>query len=303
MAVYEQSYQPWSGRFTGRARRVWAMVRPGLAQPFGNLWILLVVLFAWVLVAVWLLILLMVAQAAARSDEAAALTKVAFALGNNIYREQFFNNPFFSMILMVLSVAAGAGLVARDFRSRALLLYFSGAITRADYVAGKFLTLAIFLLSVTLGPALLLFLGQWAMGTERLTAGDRLRDLLAITLHSLILVVPMSAAVLACSALTRRAYVAGILWAGFFFASQAMSQILSQTLDEEWCRLLSWTNLTAHLGNLCYATREIKAGLFTGPPARALAYGWAEPLAILSGLTVVSLGIVCWRVRRVDAAE
>ncbi len=303
MAVYDQSYRPWSGTYTGRAARIWAMVRPGLVQPFKNIWILLVVLFAWVLVAVWLLILLMVAQAAARSQEAAALSKVAFALGNNIYREQFFNNPFFSMILMVLSVAAGAGLVARDFRHRSLLLYFSRAITRADYVAGKLLALALFLLFVTLGPALLLFLGQWAMGTERVTLGDRLGDLLAITLHSLILVVPMSAAVLACSALTKRAYVAGILWASFFFAGQAFSQILSETLDEEWCRLLSWTNLTSHLGNLCYPVREVRAGLLTGPSVRVLQCGWAEPLALLAGVTVLSLGIVAWRVRTVDAAE
>jgi ABC-type transport system involved in multi-copper enzyme maturation permease subunit len=297
MAVYDQSYMPWSGPYTGRAARVWAMVRPGLVQPFRNVWILIVIILAWVLVAVWLMILLLVAQAAARSQEAAHLSKMAFALGNNIYREQFFNNFWFSMILMVLSVSAGAGLISRDLKHHAELIYFSRAMSRADYVAGKFLTLALFLLFVTLGPALLLFAGQAAMGAEKLTTGQRLADLGAITLHSLVIVVPMTAVVLACSALTKRPYVAGILWAGFFFASQAFSRILSQGLDEPWCGLLSWTNLTSHLGNLCYPSRPVKAGLFTGPSVQVLPYGWAPPFFVLAGLTAASLGLVLWRVR------
>jgi len=297
MAVYDQSYLPWSGSYTSRPARVWAMVQPGLVQPFRNVWILIVVILAWVLVAVWLMILLLVAQAATRSQEAAHLSKMAFALGNNIYREQFFNNFWFSMILMVLSVSAGAGLISRDLRHNAELLYFSRAMTRADYLAGKFLTLAIFLLFVTLGPALLLFGGQTAMGAEKITTGQRLADLGAITLHSLIIVIPMTSVVLACSSLTKRPYVAGILWAALFFASQAFSRILAQGLEADWCGLLSWTNLTSHLGNLCYPSRPIKAGLFTGPSVQVLPYGWREPFFILAGITAASIGIVLWRVR------
>ena len=116
------------------------------------------------------------------------------------------------MILMVLSATVGASLIARDVRHRALLMYFSRSITRADYLLGKFLSLVVFLLIVTLGPGLLLFLGQLGMSQERLTFGQRMGDLLAITLHSLILTVPMSSVVLAFSSLTKRTYLAAILW-------------------------------------------------------------------------------------------
>ena len=77
----------------------------------------------------------------------------------------------YSMILMVLSATVGASIISRDVRHRALLMYFSRSITRADYLLGKFLALVLFLLLVTLGPGLLLFLGQLGMSQERLTFG------------------------------------------------------------------------------------------------------------------------------------
>jgi ABC-2 type transport system permease protein len=294
MAVYDQSYQPWSGTYAGRFSRIWALVRPGLTAPFRSFWILIVVILAFMVVAGWLMILFAVA---------ASQMPQIFALGNNIYRENFYNTFIFSTILAVLSATVGASLVSRDLRHNALLMIFSRAVTRGDYVAARFLTLVLFLLLVTLGPGLLLFLGQIGMGTENLTAVQRLADLGSITLHSLILVVPMSAAVLACSSLTKRAAVAGILWAAIFFSSAGFSEILSTALHEDWCGLLSWTNLTAHLGNHVYQARPVQAGLLSGPQAPALRTGLWEPILILASVTVLSLGIVRWRVRSVEAGE
>ncbi len=294
MAVYDQSYAPWSGPYAGRPARIWALVRPGLAAPFRSFWILVVVILAFMIVAGWLLILFAVA---------ASQMPPIFALGNNLYRESFFNNFFFSTILSTLSATVGASLISRDLRHNALLMIFSRAITRGDYVAAKFLTLSLFLLLVTLGPGLLLFLGQIGMGTEKLSAGQRLADLGSITLHSIIMVVPMAAAVLACSSLSKRAYVAGILWAAIYFSSTGFSEILSSTLHEDWCGLLSWTNLTAHLGNYAYQARPVKAGLLGGAQAPVLKCGWGTPLLILASVTAASLGIVRWRVRSVEAGE
>ena len=83
---------------------------------------------------------------------------------------------------------------------------------------------------------------------------------------------------------------------------------LTDTLDptalhEDWCGLLSWTNLTAHLGNHVYQARPVQAGLLSGPQAPALRTGLWEPILILASVTVLSLGIVRWRVRSVEAGE
>jgi hypothetical protein len=133
------------------------------------------------------------------------------------------------------------------------------------------------------------------MASETLTVGDRARDLLGIFLHSLVLVVPMAAASLAFSSLTKRPYLAAILWATLFFSSWIFSGILLGSVRKDWCRMISWANLASHLGNLCYPQRKAAAAL--------LPYGWGWPLGILASITVVSLAVAWHRVRSVEAGE
>jgi hypothetical protein len=286
VAIYDQSYTPWTGTYTPRWQRVRAMIAMEIAQPFRNLWILILVLLAFTIVGSWLLLLFY----------ASSLQILpSYVTGNRIYREGFYNFPLFPMILMALSATVGASMIARDVRHQALVMYFSRSITRLDYLIGKFLALVLFLLIVTLGPGLLLWGGQIGMGQEKITWGQRLGDLLAITLHSLILTVPTSAVVLAFSSLTKRTYVAAILWTSLFFSSLTFSTILEGVLDEKWPKLLSWANLTAHLGDLCYPAR--------GPSTRILECGWIPPLCILLSITVLSLSVVWHRLRSTEGAE
>lgn len=286
MAIYDQSYTPWTGTYASRAARVRAMIAMELAQPFANRWILIIILLAFMIVGSWLLILFL-----ATSSQIIP----PFAIGNRIFREGFYQHPLFSMILMVLSATVGAALISRDVRHRALLMYFSRSITRADYLVGKFLSLVLFLLIVTLGPGLLLFVGQLGMSQERFTFGERMSDLLAIVLNSLILTVPMSAVVLAFSSLTKRTYLAAMLWVGFYFLSASMAPTLTFALKADWPKMLSWPNLTAHLGDLCFSQR---AG--TTP---ILDCGAWPPLLILAAATVGSLALVWRRLRSTEGEE
>lgn len=286
MAIYDQSYTPWTGTYASRAARIRAMIGMELALPFRNTWILIIVLLAFSIVLSWLLVLFLITS---------AQVPPLFAVGNRIYREGFLNNPMFSMILMVLAATVGASLIARDVRHRALLMYFSRSITRSDYLVGKFLSLVLFLLFVSFGPALLLFFGQIGMSQERLTTGQRLADLGSITLHSLILTIPMSAVVLAFSSMTKRTYLAAILWIIFYFLSSTLSPTLTFALKSDWPKMLSWPNLTAHLADLCYAQRT------TSTPI--LDCGAWPPLLILGGITVISLALVWRRLRSTETEE
>ncbi len=286
MAIYDQSYMPWTGTYTSRAARIRAMIAMELALPFRNTWVLIVVLSSFAIVGSWLLVLFLITS---------SQVPPMFALGNQIYREGFFNNPLFSMILMVLSATVGASLISRDVRHRALLMYFSRSITRMDYLLGKFLALVLFLLFVTLVPGLVLYMGQLGMGQERLSAGERLGDLGSIILHSLILTVPMSAVVLAFSSVTKRTYLAAILWVIFYFLSTTLSPTLVFALKTDWPKMLSWQNLTAHLGDLCYVQR--------GPPNHVLDCGAWPPLLILGAATGLSLALVWRRLRSTETEE
>src|SRR5881296_168777 len=121
MAIYEQSYQPWSGTYGSRAGRIWAMVRLEITQPFKSVWVLIVILAAFALVMAWLLILFIAA-----SNPAAEKATDFLLGGNHLYREGFYNFPasrehgimlsLFSMILMFLSATVGSALVSRDLK-------------------------------------------------------------------------------------------------------------------------------------------------------------------------------------------
>jgi hypothetical protein len=132
------------------------------------------------------------------------------------------------------------------------------------------------------------------MTQEKIPVAQRLGDLAAVSVHSLILAVPMAAVVTGLSSLTKRSYLAAVLWSGVYFGSLAFSEALPKLVKAEWPRLLSWQNLTAHLGDF----------LYPGPPVkRALECGWGEPLAILGGLTALGLALAYRRLRALEAEE
>jgi ABC-type transport system involved in multi-copper enzyme maturation permease subunit len=287
MGIYDQSYMPWTGTYTSRWTRIRSIIAMELALPFRKVWIMLIVYLSFSIVGSWLILLFLATSSQILPP---------FALGNRIYREGFFQNPLFSMVLMVLSATVGSSLVARDVRHRALLMYFSRSITRADYLLGKLLALISLLMLVTLLPGLLLFLGQLGMSQERLSFGDRMTDLGSITLNSLILTIPMASVVLAFSSVTKRTYLAAILWVTFYFLSASLSPALTFALKADWPKMLSWTNLTNHLADLCYARR--------GPPSSPiLDCGAWPPLLILGSATVLALALVWRRLRSTEVEE
>ena len=289
MAIYDQSYMPWTGIYTSRWARIRSMIAMELAQPFRKAWVMIIMYLSFSIVFGWLIVLFLLT-----STQIPPL----FALGNRLYRDGFFQSPLHSMILMTLSATMGASLISRDVRHWALLMYFSRSITRLDYLLGKLLALILLLLVVTLHPGMVLFLGQMGMGQERLTFGERMADLGAITLNSLILTVPMASVVLAFSSLTKRTYLAAILWMTFYFISVTLSPALGFALKAEWPKMLSWNFLTSHLADFCYVNRP---GVPAGNPV--LDCDFWPPLLILLSLTVLSLALVWRRLRSTEVEE
>ncbi|HVY61544.1 MAG TPA: hypothetical protein VHF22_07815 [Planctomycetota bacterium] len=297
MGLVDTSYQPWDGARQGRLRRIAAMARIGIELSFEGLLTKMILVFAFSGVIVSLGFLFFVASLE---------TPWPIALGNNLYHE-YLNSVWYSSLIMLLTAMAGARLISRDLRYNAVSMYFSKGITRYDYLAGKFAVIATFLLSATWLPSLVLWVGQAGMGKEQITWAQRLGDLGALTGHALIIVVPASAAILGLSSLSRTAYVPGISWLLVYSGSEAVSGILRRSLRQEWTKLVGWQNLTAHLGRLLYESRPSPfEGMMRRPRGfygAPLKYGWVEPAAILAGITVLSLGVVLWRLRKLEAQE
>jgi len=74
---------------------------------------------------------------------------------NPDFFKAYYSSGFLLFTMLVIMVISGAGLIADDLRHNALPLYFSRPLRKRDYIGGKFLTLAFFLMTLTLGPGLL----------------------------------------------------------------------------------------------------------------------------------------------------
>ncbi len=299
MGIHSQSYESWSGKLQSRLSRIWALISSGLGLPFSSKANLVVIGMIYLMILGWVFVLYIFVSSSAPP---------IFVMGNNLYRSWFFNHALFGFLLMILSATVGATLISRDLQHNALTMILSKAISRGDYLLSRFATLLIFFLQVTLLPGLVLWIGQWGMSPEDLSFSSRLRDLLAITLHSLVISIPFSAVVLAFSSFTRRPHVAGMLWVLFYLLTWIFSSILEFTVDREWCRMLWWQNLTARVGEIFYENRPVKVaiplvGEASSDVAAPLETGPLVPALILFGVTVLGLFIVRVRLRRAEVRE
>jgi ABC-type transport system involved in multi-copper enzyme maturation permease subunit len=102
----------------------------------------------------------------------------------------------------------------------------SKPITRADYVTGKLVTLAVYLFGVTLAPAMALLLLQVLLeGSARFLAAN-LFLIPAITLFSAIQVLVSAFAMLALSSLSKSHRFVAVMYAGLIFFTGALYQVL-----------------------------------------------------------------------------
>ena len=195
-------------------------------------------------------------------------------------------------VLMVLVVGIVAPpLISHDVRSRAFLIYFSRPITRAEYVLGKFGTVAFFLLMITTVPALVLYTFGVGLSPSLGVIGSTWDLPLLILLASAVLILPTTSIALMFSALTKESRYAGFAWfAVWILGSVIFSVVMGLTaithedfVEPGWRVLLSPYHL---LGVVQSWVFDLHGDDTVVVPA----------LLILSVVTVTSLAVVYRRV-------
>lgn len=174
----------------------------------------------------------------------------------------FFRIPQGLMILFLVGII-GPGLIARDIRSRAFLLYFSKPINVLEYVAGKFFILVFFIVMVTTLPAIALYLLGVMLSPDLSVVWSTWHIPLQILLATLFLVIPTVSLVLMLSAMTQETRFAGFAWfaiwalgQGAYLAvvvSQAIHmnqapvepEVLQSSVVQQWSVLSLYNNLGA----------------------------------------------------------
>ncbi len=189
------------------------------------------------------------------------------------------------VFLAILAAAAGAGLIADDRGSNALILYLSRPLTPSLYLAAKGLALGAILSMVYLVPAWILVLVSELMAREIDWLAFAIRGARA-TAVALLHVGVTAAVVLFLSSLATRARYVGLGWIAFYFFSDGLASGLYRASDgAEWARYLSMKDLYEDS-----ATWIMGHGERGGPTLALLA------LALVAGISLVV------RMRRLQAA-
>jgi ABC-type transport system involved in multi-copper enzyme maturation permease subunit len=193
-----------------------------------------------------------------------------------------------SAFIFFVTVFVGAGLIANDRRANALQIYLSKPLMRTEYIAGKLGVLMVFLLFITLLPAMLLLFVQVLFAGNFDFLRANLFVVPALVLASLMRVVVSSFTMLALSSLSKSTRYVAIMYAGAVFFTEAIYAVMMLITGST---RVAWVSIGGNIENLTDV-------MFRQPPR------YETPVIlsalVLLGLVVVSVSILERRVRGVE---
>ncbi len=283
MPIFDQSYRPYAGPRTGRIARIWAICLSALLPSLKNRRLRLL-LGAANIKFLYRVVILYTSDYTQKlgMDQVQQLLKQP--KGAELLA-QFLQGQL--LWLFIITVYAGAGLIANDLRSGALPLYLSRPVKRTDYVLGKLLALMVLGSLITCLPALLL----WVVSAMRGFDGpglEALGTLFAMLGSSLMVLLVFGLAVLAFSSMTTSSKSAGAYFAILYLFTGVGSKILQKATGAGWPVFLSFSDL------LVQAERWI-LGLGPTPSSLAPGIGW-QSLLIATGIVAVCTTMLWWRI-------
>jgi ABC-2 type transport system permease protein len=278
MPIYDQAYRKYEARAALRKVRFWPITREALRlvlarRAFIGLLIAAFAPFLFRVGQVWLF---------TQFPEAGRLLPVDGRLFGDFLNQQI-------GLTVILSVFGGAGLLASDLRTGAILVYLSRPLTRRDYVLGKLGVLLALNLSITLLPGLLLYLISLALAPGQFAKWELWWIAPAVTLHAFLIALSVSLLVLAVSSLSRSARVAGLGFVGLFVGLEIVRGVLVNIADRPEAHVLSIQNDLRLVGNLLF-------GIVSRGPAVPAFY----PPIVLALVALGCLAVLRSRVRAVE---
>ncbi|MCA9011439.1 MAG: ABC transporter permease subunit [Planctomycetaceae bacterium] len=307
MPIHNLGYREWHGELQATSSRWQVVAGIGIRSAWQSAWLRRMMFFAWVPGLVMGFMIFIYEQSAKQgSDTQDMMSAVAMALVTHespdilfrrIQQERLVTGSrpsmgaerhlFWSALLQILFrrsqpfllipivAVIAPPMISQDFRSRAFLLYFSRPLTKVQYIIGKAATVGLYLLCVTMFPALLLYFVGVLLSPD-ISVLYATWDLpLRVILTSLLIVIPCTMLALMLSSLTVESRYASFAWFAIWIfghltyvvirgvASPGDSSIVqSVSLFETFNDLSSWI-LDPRLGVAQMETRFMLLGVLT----------------------------------------
>jgi ABC-2 type transport system permease protein len=277
MPIHDQSYRRYGG---GKATpgKAWTVIAwAGIRSMIRKRAFLGLLIFSWIPFVVRAVQIYL----AENFPQMALLAPTAETFRQYLEQQDFF--------VFVVTVYAGAGLIANDRRANALQIYLSKPLLRSEYIAGKAGVLFSFLMLVTWLPAMVLLLIQVMFAGSFAFLKANLFLFPAITVAALLQVMLATFTMLALSSLSKSARYVGILYSGIIFFTKAIYGVTYGITGGSTA--LSYLSLSDNL-------KQVVDVIFRLPPRYSTP--WAVSLTVVVALVALSISILERRVRGVE---
>ena len=292
--LFQQDYKPWNGTLNPRWMRNWAILRHHLFGIFKKGY------RPWGMPTRIFLVIVFIA---ALTD--AGLTLLSGIIGsqelhqfwgvdrNNLYGHNlgfFPRNILFYPIVTALLVG---GVISEDRHHGTSALYFSRPISRVDYTAMKFISVAIIQGLIILGTYLLYYLSEIvAMGRGWAWIVDTFPLFLAGFVAGMLLIFTYTSLGLAMSSISRGRFFPGIGLLALLFGSKTIASVISNLFDQDILYLFSPYDCLAHVGQSLLGTQPSYTQ-----------YPWTWSLISLIILNGVALYVLASRVSSMEVTR
>jgi ABC-2 type transport system permease protein len=259
MAVYEQTYKPYTGRLTPEWSRFLIIPRHAFRAVFKSklFTAFYVIGFIPLLVEAVLIYL-------RHNATALAIMKVnpvgLFVIDGSFFQTFVYIQGIFAFFVGLL---VGPPLVSRDLRNNALPLYLCRPFSRTEYVVGKMSVLLILLSWITWIPQLLMFLFEsylegWAWFRDNLWMAS------SIVIAGVVWVLLLALLSQTVSALLKWRIVASAAMLGIVFIPSVFGSVFINILFQtKLGDLVSLFALMGHVTSGLFGTYDTVAGRFT----------------------------------------
>ncbi len=306
MAVYEQSYKPYTGRLTPEWSRFLIIPRHAYRAVFNSK--LFIAFFA-----ICFLPLLVEAILIYLRHNFGALAAMSINVRELIPVDGFFFETFVNIQMgfaFLMALLIGPPLVSRDLRNNALPLYLCRPFSRTEYVMGKMSVLLILLSLITWIPQLVLFLFQsYLEGLAWFKANISIA--FAIVISSLVWILLLALLSQTISALVKWRVVASGALVGLFLIPSVFGAFINEVFSTRIGNLVSLgaliRNVTAGLfGTFDRLTEIRRVRDFDGTILREIVL-YEPPLwsswAMLFLLCAVCLALLSWKVKAYEVVR
>jgi len=219
MPIFEQTYRKWEGTLKTTGIRWLPITKMGIKQTFKKKRFLLFFIGCQIPFLVFAIRLIIGALVPENIENAPEFLKITPSFFAHFLWIQ-------SSFIFIMTIWSGANLINGDYQSNALQLYLSKPLTQLDYILGKLSIVAFFNLTITVVPAILLFILRALIKYENSWFVQNLWVIPAILGLSLAISVIHSLFILCLSAITTNSRFSTIAYFIILFFTDGIADLL-----------------------------------------------------------------------------